>query len=224
MRLRDRKRASLINPSPKWCPVDAPESELLDRLRAGDQAALGELYGHYREKLRRMVVVRLDPRLNGRIAPSDVLQEAYIDALKRYPHYFQKPDQPFFGWLRLVVAQRIADVHREHLAAKMRDARQEVSLAAPVGGAASSVCLAACLIGRMASPSQIAARNEWAERLEAALEELDPLDREVLALRHFEELSNAETAEVLGIQSAAASKRYVRALARLKDVLKELEA
>ncbi|MGL4423458.1 MAG: sigma-70 family RNA polymerase sigma factor [Gemmataceae bacterium] len=205
-------------------PDEPTEIELLDRLRAGDQSALAILYDRYRDKLRRMVQVRLDPRLGGRVAPSDVLQEAYIDALKRYPHFFEKVDQPFFGWLRLVIGQRLIDVHREHLGAKMRDARQEVSLASPVGGgaAASSLCLAACLVGQLSTPSHIAAKQETLDRLEQALEGLEPLDREVLALRHFEELSNAETAQVLGILPAAASKRYVRALARLKDVLVEL--
>ena len=201
---------------------DTPEPELLARLRGGDQAALAALYDRYRDRLRRMVAVRLDPRLAGRVAASDVLQEAYIDALKRAPHYFAKPDQPFFGWLRLVVGQRIADVHREHLAAQKRDARQEVALGHGPA-AATSACLAACLVGRLTSPSQAAARNEWAAKLEAALDELDPLDREVLALRHFEELSNADAAAALGIQPAAASKRYVRALSRLKQMLEALE-
>src|SRR5215218_6804063 len=117
------------------------EQELLERLRGGDQPALATLYDRHKEKLRRMVQVRLDPRLKGRVAPSDVLQEAYIDALKRYPHYFDKADQPFFGWLRLIVAQRLADVHREH-AAKKRDVRNELPFGHPMGGPASSACLA----------------------------------------------------------------------------------
>jgi len=166
-----------------------------------------------------MVALRLDHRLNGRVSPSDVLQEAYIDALKRAPHYFEKPDMPFLGWLRLVVGQRLVDVHRQHLGAQQRDARQEISLDRTAWPAASSVCLAAQLVGELTSPSHAAQRNESLAQLEEALNQMDPLDREVLALRHFEELSNTEVAEVLGIQKAAASKRYVRALARLKDVL-----
>lgn len=200
----------------------ASEAELLDRLQAGDQEALAELFARYRDRLRRMVHIRLDPRLNGRIAPSDILQEAYIDALKRFPHFFEKVDQSFFGWLRLVVGQRLADVHREHLEAKKRDARQEISIEQRAPAQASSLCLAAYLVGRLSSPSHVAARNEWARSLESALDDLEPLDREVLALRHFEELSNSETAAVLGIQPAAASKRYVRALSRLKDVLERM--
>jgi RNA polymerase sigma-70 factor (ECF subfamily) len=167
-----------------------------------------------------MIQLRLDHRLAGRVSASDVLQEAYIDALKRVEHYFEKPDQPFFGWLRLVVGQRLADVHREHLAQK-RDAAKDLSIH-PAGSAADSGCIAAFLVGHLSSPSGIAAKQETFARLEEALEQMDPLDREVLALRHFEELSNTEAAELLGIQPPAASKRYVRALARLKQILETI--
>jgi RNA polymerase sigma-70 factor (ECF subfamily) len=193
--------------------------ELLDRLRSGDQQALAELFDRYRTSLRHMIALRLDQRLNGRVSPSDILQEAYIDALKRLHFYFEKPDLSFFGWLRLIVGQRLVDVHREHLGARMRNAGQEVSLHRGRGPAASSHCLAAHLVGHLTSPSQAALKREWCAQLEAALEGMDVLDREVLSLRHFEELSNSEVAEVLGIEKAAASKRYVRALARLKDIL-----
>lgn len=195
-------------------------AELLERLRNGDQAALGELFDRHRDRLRRMVELRLDQRLAGRVAPSDVLQEAYIDALKRVDHFFAKPDQSFFGWLRLVVAQRLADLHREHTAGK-RNAARDVPMYHG-GPGADSGCLAACLIGRLASPSHAAQRDETFALLEEALAQIDPLDRDVLALRHFEELGNAETAELLGIQPAAASKRYVRALARLRQILESI--
>lgn len=198
--------------------TDPEIAALISRLRAGDSAALAELFDKHREKLRRMVQLRLDHRLAGRVSASDVLQEAYIDALKRVDHYFDKPDQPFFGWLRLVVGQRLADIHREHLAQK-RNAGREVPIHA---GAADSACLVACLLGNLSSPSHAATRNEVFTRLEQALDQMDPIDREVLALRHFEELSNAETASLLGIQTAAASKRYVRALARLKQILESI--
>jgi RNA polymerase sigma-70 factor, ECF subfamily len=198
--------------------TDPEITALVSRLRAGDSAALAELFDKHREKLRRMVQLRLDHRLAGRVSASDVLQEAYIDALKRVEHYFEKPDQPFFGWLRLVVSQRMADIHREHLAQK-RNAGREVPIH---GGATDSACLAACLLGNLSSPSHTATRNEVFARLEQALNQMDQMDREVLALRHFEELSNAETANLLGIQTAAASKRYVRALARLKQILESI--
>lgn len=202
-------------------PEPEPEiAALVDRLRGGDQTALGELFDRHRDKLRRMVAFRLDSRLAGRVSASDVLQEAYIDALKRVEHYFAKPDQPFFGWLRLVVGQRLADVHREHLAGK-RDAGRDVGIHANPAGA-DSACMAACLAAQGSSPSHAADRNERFAQLETALAQMDPLDREVLALRHFEELSNADTADLLGILPPAASKRYVRALARLKQVLEEV--
>ena len=200
---------------------EAEIAGLLSKVRAGDQQALAELFARHRDKLRRMVQLRLDHRLAGRVSASDVLQEAYIDAVKRIDHYFAKPDQSFFGWLRLVVGQRLADVHREHLAQK-RDAGQEVPIHRGAGPGADSACLAACLLGDGTSPSHAAARSESFGRLEDALNQMDPLDREVLALRHFEELSNAETAAILGIQPAAASKRYVRALARLKQILETI--
>ena len=197
----------------------AVTDELLARLREGDQHALAALYSRHREALRRMVALRLDPRLNGRVSPSDVVQEAYIDALKRVGHYLARPDLPFPGWLRLVVGQRLVEVHRYHLGARMRNAGQEIPLAHGAWPAASSVSLAAHLAGDLTSPSEAAVRNEALARLEEALNRMDPLDREVLALRHFEELSNNAVAEILGIQKAAASKRYVRALARLKEAL-----
>jgi RNA polymerase sigma-70 factor (ECF subfamily) len=169
-----------------------------------------------------MVDLRLDQRLNGRVSTSDVLQETYIDALKRIRHFQSKPEMPFHVWLRLIAGQRLIEVHRQHLGARMRSAGQEVSIDRGGLAAASSVCLAAKLAGSEASPSTVAIRGETLAQLEAALEGMDPIDREVLALRHFEELTNQEVAEVLGIDKSAASKRYVRALERLKDVLARL--
>jgi RNA polymerase sigma-70 factor (ECF subfamily) len=199
--------------------IEGDSDGLMDRLERGDPRALAELFSRHRDQLRRMVALRLDHRLNGRVSPSDVLQEAYIDALRRVPHYFAKPDMPFFGWLRLVVGQRLVDVHRQHLGARLRDAGQEVSLQAGTVPAASAASLAAHLVAHLTSPSEAAVRNEASAQLEEALNRLEPLDREVLTLRHFEELGNNEVADLLGITRAAASKRYVRALARLKEVL-----
>jgi RNA polymerase sigma-70 factor (ECF subfamily) len=192
---------------------------LLDRLRAGDRDALAELFARYREPLRRMVVLRLDQRLTGRVSPSDVLQETYVDAMKRVPHLFENPDMPFFVWLRWIAGQRLVEVHRQHLGARMRDAGLEISLQRGYPAPASSSCLAAHLAEGHTSPSRAAIRGEMLAQLEAALDRLDPIDREVLALRHFEELSNTEAAAVLGLDKSAASKRYARALIRLKEIL-----
>ncbi len=194
---------------------------LLDRIRHGDQDALAELFSRHRDRLGRMVEFRLDGRLKGRVAASDVLQEAYIDALKRLPHYQADPGMPFFLWLRWITVQRLVEVHRQHLGARIRDVGREVSIGRGGGPSASSARMIE-LIGDLTSPSQAAQRAETMSQLQQALDGLDPIDREVLALRHFEELSNQEAATVLEIQPAAASKRYVRALERLKNALSQL--
>jgi RNA polymerase sigma-70 factor (ECF subfamily) len=157
--------------------------------------------------------------LQGRLDPSDVLQEAFLDVARRAPEYAARPDMPVFLWLRFLTAQRLLALHRQHLGAQMRDAEQEVSLYRGALPMASSVSLAAQLMGRFTSVSEAAARAELQVKLQAVLNGMEPLDREVLALRHFEELTNAETAEVLGIRKSAASNRYIRALRRLKDIL-----
>jgi RNA polymerase sigma-70 factor, ECF subfamily len=189
---------------------------LLEKLRAGEQDALARLFDTYRPQLRRMVELRLDPRLGARVAPSDVLQQAYVDSLSRYEHFFKREGASFYVWLRLVVNQSLVDVHRRHLAAKMRDAGHE---AAAPWTAATSVSLARHLVAQMESPSQIVRKEETLGQVQAALETLDPLDREILTLRHFEELGNNEVAELLGLAKAAASNRYVRALGRLREAL-----
>jgi RNA polymerase sigma-70 factor (ECF subfamily) len=193
--------------------------DLVRRLAAGDQQALAEAFARYRSRLRRMVLLRMDRRLQGRLDASDVLQEAYLDAAKRAAEYAAHPTLPLFLWLRLLTGQRLMILHREHLKTKMRDVGQEVSLYRGALPQASSVSLAAQLLGRLTSPSLAAVRAEMQLRLQEALNGMDPLDREVLTLRHFEELSNTETARVLGIQKSAASNRYVRALGRLREVL-----
>jgi RNA polymerase sigma-70 factor (ECF subfamily) len=189
------------------------------RLASGDKDALAALFSLHRERLRRMVELRLDYRLNGRVSTSDVLQDAYLEALKRLPHYLDKPEMPVLLWLRMVTGQRITDLHRQHLGAEMRDAGREVPLYRQAMPQATSVSLAGQLAARLESPSEAAIRGEVLTQIEAALDTMEPLDREVLALRHFEELSNDEVAEVLGIKKAAASNRYVRALQKLREAL-----
>jgi RNA polymerase sigma-70 factor, ECF subfamily len=193
--------------------------DLLCRARAGDPRALAALFDRYKGRLRHMVRLRLDRRLAGRLDASDVLQEAYLEADKRFAEYLREPAIPVFLWLRLVTGQKLTDLHRHHLGAKMRDAGMEVSLHRGALPQASSVSLAELLLGRLTSPTRAARRAEMQRRLQEALNRMDPIDREVLVLRHFEELSNVETAQVLGLETTAASNRYIRALKRLKEVL-----
>src|SRR5215472_16146246 len=193
--------------------------ELLQRARAGDAAALGALFARYRDRLRQMVRLRLDRRVAGRLDPSDVLQEAYLDVARRFPEYAAAPAVSFYVWLRALTGQRLIDLHRQHLGTKMRDAGQEVSLYRGALPQASSESLAAHLLGKLTSPSQAAIRVETQIRVQEAINSMDHMDREVLVLRHFEMLSNNETAQALGISKKAASNRYIRALERLKEIL-----
>jgi RNA polymerase sigma-70 factor, ECF subfamily len=195
---------------------------LVQRARAGDPAALNELFARHRDRLRRMVQMRLDRRLQGRVDASDVIQDAYLEASRRLDDYLREPDMPLFLWLRFLVGERLLILHRQHLGAQMRDARREVSLYRAALPEASSAALAAQLLGKLTSPSEAAVRAERLLRLQEAVNRLDPLDREVLSLRHFEQLSRAETAQMLGIEESAAAKRYIRALKRLKDTLADL--
>src|SRR5437870_2027515 len=198
--------------------LSEPE-DLLRQARAGDAQALAALFTHFRERLKRLIHLRLDRRLSGRVDPSDVLQEAYLEVHKRFPEYARDAALPLYLWLRLVTGQKLTDVHRHHLGTQMRDAGQEISLYRGALPQATSASLAAQLLGRLTSASRAAIRAETQIRVQEALNSMDPLDREVLALRHFEMLSNDETAAVLGISKKAASKRFLRALERLQDIL-----
>jgi RNA polymerase sigma-70 factor (ECF subfamily) len=195
---------------------------LIERSQTGDTQALNELFSRHRERLRRMVEMRLDHQLQARVDASDVVQDAYVEAVQRLGEYLRDPKLPFFLWLRLVVGERLLKLHRHHLGTKMRDAGREVALYRGALPQASSAALAAHLLGKHTSPTQAAVRAERVLRLQEALNTLDPMDREILALRHFEDLTSAEAARVLDIQEEAAAKRYVRALRRLKKILAAL--
>ena len=199
-----------------------PASEtvvLIERLRAGDRRALADLFQRHRDRLRRMVELRMDARLQGRIDASDVLQDGFLDLAKRVESYLSEPRLPVFLWLRLVVSDRLAIVHRHHLGTAMRDAGREVSLYRDPLPQASSAALASMLLGRLTSPSNAAIRAEQILQVQEAINSLEPLDREVVALRHFEQLTRAETAVVLGMTEEAGAKRYIRALKKLKTIL-----
>jgi RNA polymerase sigma-70 factor, ECF subfamily len=202
---------------------DSQETNLLlKRAAGGDRQAAAELFQRYRDRLRRMVRLRLDRRLQGRVDPSDVLQEAFVDVAKRVGEYAEKHSVPFFLWVRFLTGQRLLAIHRQHLGTQMRDAGQEVSLYHGALPQVTSMSLAEQLLGRLTTASRAAMRAELKLRVQEALNGMDPQDREVLVLRHFEELSNAEAARVLGIKPTAAVNRYVRALKRLKDVFQGL--
>src|SRR5437879_965228 len=169
--------------------------DLIERVRAGDQEALNTLFTRHRDRLRRMVEMRLDTRLQARTDAPDVLQEAYVEVVERLDEYLNDPQLPLFLWLRLVVGERLMKLHRHHLGTQMRDAGREVSLYRGALPAASSAALAAQLLGKHTSPTQAVVRAERILRLQEALNSLDPIDREIISLRHFEQLSRTESAQ-----------------------------
>jgi len=189
--------------------------------RGRDPRAWGAMLVEHQERLTRMVAFRMDSRLRGRVDAADVVQDAFVEATEHRDDYLKHPDLPLFLWLRGVVSNKLLEVHRHHLGTHRRDARRERSLDG--GGLlspdATSAALVAQLTGHLTRPSVAAVRGEVSEYVRAALESMDETDREVLALRHFEQLTSSEAAQVLGIHERAAAKRYLRALRRLKDLL-----
>jgi RNA polymerase sigma-70 factor, ECF subfamily len=201
-------------------PSNADETtELIRRAVAGDRGAWSAIVGEHGPRLRRIVRLRLDPRLTGVVDPSDVLQDAYKLVHSRLPQYLDQSRISFFLWLRYMVGDALSRVHRQQLRVKKRR---------PANGVqpfpeASSVNLAGLLVGREKSPVSEAIREERRRRVIEALDALSTDDREVLVLRHFEQLTALETATVLGITEAAARKRYLRALERITGLLKGIE-
>ena len=193
---------------------------LIQRAQGGDQSALAELFEANRDRLARMIRLRMSAQVQPRVAVSDVLQEAYVDLAQQLGNYAKDPKLPFFLWLRRITGQRLAKVHRAHLGQQMRDINRERRLDAAMPGA-SSVFMAHQLAGQFTSVSEKAIRNENAMRMQAAIEQLSESDREVLAMRHVEQLTNGEIAILLEIGESAATNRYVRAIRKLRDALGE---
>jgi RNA polymerase sigma-70 factor (ECF subfamily) len=189
-------------------------TDLLRRLHAGDRDALAGLFDYYRSRLGKMVRVHLDTRLAGRFDASDVLQEAFLDAVRQLPAYLRQPRVAFYVWLRGVAWERLLNLQRQHAGAQCRAVGRELALPAK-----SSALLARSLLAPGPSPSEILLQAELRQRLQRALARLDPEDREVILMRHFENLSNGEVAQALGIGDSGATMRYGRALFRLKEIL-----
>jgi RNA polymerase sigma-70 factor (ECF subfamily) len=197
-------------------------NDQVNRVIHGDAEALAEVFGSYRQRLRRIVNFRLDRRIYGRIDPDDVLQEAYLNAKQRMPRLLRDRPATIFIWLRQIVNQTLADVHRRHLGAQKRSAKRDISLHGGWSAESTSGSLAFHLLGHLTSPSQAALRSELSQQIDAALAALSEIDREMLALRHFEELTNAEAADVLNMTAQAASMRYIRAIGRLRQLLEAI--
>jgi RNA polymerase sigma-70 factor (ECF subfamily) len=197
-----------------------PSPELLRNAAGGDQPALTELLQGYRDPIRRMVQARMDRRMAARVDASDVVQDVLIEATQRLPDYIQGPPMPFRLWLRQIAQDRMIDLHRRHRAQR-RDVTREQATAPAGWDDRSSLDLAAKLVDTELTPAAHAIRQELQRRFYAALDELRDDDREIVVMRHVEQLGNSEVAEALGLTPAAAGMRYLRALRRLKEVLGE---
>ena len=185
----------------------APTDPVLCRALGGDQAALAELFDTHRDRLRRMIDLRMDRRIRPRVSTSDVLQEAYVELAKQLANYARDPKLPFYLWVRRITGQRLAKLHRKHLDADKRNAELEVRLHRGSLPGATSFALASKLIGRLTSVTEKAIRAERQLQLQEALNAMEEADREVLAMRHFEQLSNSEIAAELGMAYSAVGMR-----------------
>ncbi len=214
--------ASSESPADQTDEQSAELAALVQQAASGDPAACDALFSRFRERLKRMVHLRMNRQLQGRVDDSDVVQEASLDAARRLAEYAQEPQLSFYLWLRNLTGAKLLEIHRRHLGTQMRDAGQEISLYRGALPEANSMSLAAQLLGTVTSPSEQAIRAETRIFVQEALNSMDPLDREILALKHFEQLSLNEIAQVVGLSKAGAGSRYLRAIKRLKNTLSQI--
>jgi RNA polymerase sigma-70 factor (ECF subfamily) len=200
--------------------ANSPETqELLDQVRRGEGAALDRLLGAHRDGLRRMIDLRLDPALGRRVDASDIVQDVLLEASRRLQDYLRNPAMPFHLWLRHIAKDHMIDAHRRHRKAQRRSLDREQPVVPAAFADRSSLELAAQFFDQELTPASAAIRRELEQRLHGALASLDEDDRDIILMRHFEQLSNQEVGALLGLTEAAASMRYLRAVRRLRAVL-----
>ncbi len=200
-------------------PDASRTEELLLAAKGGDLDAVNKLLERHREPVRRMIELRLDHAIIARVDASDIVQDTLVEASRRLQDYIRSPDMPFHLWVRHIAKDRIIDAHRRHRAAERRSVDREQPLERPGFSSQSSIQLLGQLQAGGLTPATQAIRKEMEARFAAGLEELDEVDREILMMRHFEQLSNQECAKALGLSEPAASMRYLRALRRLRAIL-----
>lgn len=204
-------------------PNETPEiASVMERIRHGNTAAVAELFEHFRPPLYRMVKLRMDRRLQKRLDCADVLQEVFIDVSRRIGEYVANPTASVYVWMRFLTGQKLAELHRHHLGTQMRTPDLEVSLYRRAMPEATSMSLAAQLLGTVTAPLKAVVRAEAQLKLQEALNGMDSMDREILILRHFEEMGNNQIAEMLEISPSAATMRYMRALQKLSRIMKSI--
>jgi RNA polymerase sigma-70 factor (ECF subfamily) len=199
---------------------NSPETqELLEQARQGEAGAVDRLLAAHRDPLRRMIDLRLDPVVSRRVDASDIVQDVLLEASRRLNDYLRKPVMPFHLWLRHIARDHMIDAHRRHRQAQRRSLDREQPILPAVFADRSSIELAAQFLDHEATPASAAMRHELQRRLETAVASLAEDDREIVLMRHFEQLSNQEVAAMLGLSEAAASMRYLRAVRRLRSLL-----
>jgi RNA polymerase sigma-70 factor, ECF subfamily len=200
-------------------PDPLTTQELLDQARQGNAEAVEALLARHREPVRRMIDLRLDPAIVQRLDASDVVQDVLLEASRRLQEYLRKPAMPFHLWLRHIAKDHVIDAHRRHHQAQKRGVDREQPIHRPGWADRSSLELAGQLMDPERTPASEAIQQELQRKLHDALAQLEDADREVILMRHFEQLGNQEAATALGLTEAAASMRYLRAVRRLRDLL-----
>lgn len=195
--------------------VDRLEERVLQMLKDGNRQVIGELFEIHRARLLRVVHLRLNPRLRQRVEPADVMQETFLIASNRIDEFLRQDRFSFFVWLRFLAIQKVVDCHREHVGTLKRSIAREVTIEHP----SSAQLLANNLLAKPSTPCEKAMRVELRDRLTQVLEEIPDLDRDILVLRHFEQLTNQEVAETLKMNPSTVSTRHVRALGKLRGLL-----
>ncbi|MFN3193535.1 MAG: sigma-70 family RNA polymerase sigma factor [Aureliella sp.] len=183
-----------------------------------DKQRLEAAFDRIREDLKRLAKSRLDKRLNGRVDSSDIVQEAYFEAFRRYSEYLQNPEVSIDEWIRFLTIQTVTQAHRFHLGRQKRAVSREIVESSEDMSIVSVVDM---LAGSLTSPHSAAIRAELRKAVQELIDEMSPTDREIIRLRHEELLTNDECAERIGISRSAASKRYIRAIIRLRSIAKE---
>jgi RNA polymerase sigma-70 factor (ECF subfamily) len=199
---------------------NSPETqELLDRAKQGEAGAVERLLEVHRDPLRRMIGLRLDPALAGRVDASDIVQDVMLEVSQRLADYLRNPAMPFHLWVRHIAKDHMIDAHRRHRQAQRRSLDREQPIVPAALADQSSLELAGQFLDRELTPATAAVRHELQRRMEQAVAGLDEDDREIILMRHYEQLSNQEVAAALGLTEAAASMRHLRAVRRLRAAL-----
>jgi RNA polymerase sigma-70 factor (ECF subfamily) len=200
-------------------PTAENTQALLHNAKDGDRLAVQQLFDRHRGALRKMVAMRLDKKIQRRLDASDIVQDVLVEANRRLDDYLSNPAMPFHLWLRHMARDHIIDAHRRHRGSAKRSVDRERPAVAIGGMDRSTLELAAQLSDQQLTPAAAATMRELQTRFEAAIEQLNEQDQEIVIMRNFEHLSNQETAQALGLTEPAASMRYLRAMRRLRVLL-----